>query len=250
MRRFARPGRPSSTSNHVERGTQLSNFGSAGQGVVVAGVAGSHQPPSEAVLAARGSSLERSLRCTNSAGSWKCLAWMEPDAWLKMAPRLLVSGSRGSTRRTSSCPSCRQARIFRSCTPASANGCLSMALIGNFLGHSDHCISISRRLVSQSAYPVIAQWRWARLVISLAQLPLPSSTGGYRHRPARGAYGAGAGRRSPASAPNHHKGEVKMASFETIFRIPSSHVLKAKFHSYGAGVPESEGTHRDRQRKL
>jgi hypothetical protein len=34
-------------------------------------------------------------------------------------------------------------------------------------------------------------------------------------------------------------GEVKMASFETIFRIPSSHVLKAKFHSYGAGVPES-----------
>jgi hypothetical protein len=30
-----------------------------------------------------------------------------------------------------------------------------------------------------------------------------------------------------------------MASFETIFRIPSSHVLKAKFHSYGAGVPES-----------
>ena len=30
-----------------------------------------------------------------------------------------------------------------------------------------------------------------------------------------------------------------MASLETIFRIPSSHVLKAKFHSYGAGVPES-----------
>ena len=30
-----------------------------------------------------------------------------------------------------------------------------------------------------------------------------------------------------------------MASFETIFRIPSSHVFKAKFHSYGAGVPES-----------
>jgi hypothetical protein len=71
------------------------------------------------------------------------------------------------------------------------------------------------------------------------QLPPPSSTGGYRHQPARGAYGAGADRCSPASAPNHHKGEVKMASFETIFRIPSSHVLKAKFHSYGAGVPES-----------
>ena len=36
-----------------------------------------------------------------------------------------------------------------------------------------------------------------------------------------------------------HMEKVKMASFETIFRIPSSHVLKAKFHSYGAGVPES-----------
>ena len=44
----------------------------------------------------------------------------------------------------------------------------------------------------------------------------------------------------PASAPNHITyGRSKMASFETIFRIPSSHVLRAKFHSYGAGVPES-----------
>src|ERR1700733_12599385 len=44
----------------------------------------------------------------------------------------------------------------------------------------------------------------------------------------------------PASAPNHITyGRSKMASFETIFRIPSSHVLKAKFHSYGGGVPES-----------
>jgi hypothetical protein len=30
-----------------------------------------------------------------------------------------------------------------------------------------------------------------------------------------------------------------MASFETIYRIPSSHVLKTKFHSYGGGVPDS-----------
>ena len=30
-----------------------------------------------------------------------------------------------------------------------------------------------------------------------------------------------------------------MASFETIFRIPSSHVLKTKSHSYGGGVPEN-----------
>ena len=30
-----------------------------------------------------------------------------------------------------------------------------------------------------------------------------------------------------------------MPSFETIFRIPSSHVLRTKFHSYGGGVPES-----------
>jgi hypothetical protein len=30
-----------------------------------------------------------------------------------------------------------------------------------------------------------------------------------------------------------------MASFETIFRIPASHILKTKFHSYGGGVPES-----------
>ena len=30
-----------------------------------------------------------------------------------------------------------------------------------------------------------------------------------------------------------------MASFETIFRIPSSHVLKTRFHSYGGGVPEN-----------
>ena len=72
------------------------------------------------------------------------------------------------------------------------------------------------------------------------QLPPPSSTGGYRHQRARGAYGAGADRRPPSSAPNY-MGEVKMTSFETIFRIPSSHVLKAKFHSYGAGVPESWG---------
>ena len=55
------------------------------------------------------------------------------------------------------------------------------------------------------------------------QLPPPSSTGGYRHQPARGAYGAGADR-PPASAPHLHS---------------SSHVLEAKFHSYGAGVPES-----------
>ena len=30
-----------------------------------------------------------------------------------------------------------------------------------------------------------------------------------------------------------------MASFETIYRIPSSHVLKTKFHSDGGGVPDS-----------
>jgi hypothetical protein len=30
-----------------------------------------------------------------------------------------------------------------------------------------------------------------------------------------------------------------MPSFETIFRIPSSHILKTKFHSYGGGVPET-----------
>lgn len=30
-----------------------------------------------------------------------------------------------------------------------------------------------------------------------------------------------------------------MASFETIYRIPSSHILKTKFHTYGGGVPES-----------
>jgi hypothetical protein len=30
-----------------------------------------------------------------------------------------------------------------------------------------------------------------------------------------------------------------MPSFETIFKIPSSHILKTKFHSYGGGVPES-----------
>ena len=72
------------------------------------------------------------------------------------------------------------------------------------------------------------------------QLPPPSSTGGYRHQPARGAYGAGADRRSPTGErAQSHKGEVKMASFETIFRIPSSHILQTKFHSYGGGVPES-----------
>jgi hypothetical protein len=72
------------------------------------------------------------------------------------------------------------------------------------------------------------------------QLPFASSTGGYRYQPARGAYGAGADRRRRRARPTYtHMGEVKMASFETIFRIPSSHVLKAKFHSYGAGVPES-----------
>jgi hypothetical protein len=30
-----------------------------------------------------------------------------------------------------------------------------------------------------------------------------------------------------------------MPSFETIFKIPSSQILKTKFHSYGGGVPES-----------
>jgi hypothetical protein len=38
---------------------------------------------------------------------------------------------------------------------------------------------------------------------------------------------------------NSHTEEGKMASFETIYRIPSSHVLKTKFHSYGEGVPDS-----------
>ena len=33
-----------------------------------------------------------------------------------------------------------------------------------------------------------------------------------------------------------------MASFEEMFRIPRSHVLKAKFHSYGGEVPESWST--------
>jgi hypothetical protein len=28
-----------------------------------------------------------------------------------------------------------------------------------------------------------------------------------------------------------------MVSFETIYRIPPSHVLKTRFHSYGDGVP-------------
>jgi hypothetical protein len=75
------------------------------------------------------------------------------------------------------------------------------------------------------------------------QLPPPSSTGGYRHQPARGAYGAGADRRRRRARPTYtHMGEVKMASFETIFRIPSSHVLKAKFHSYGAGCPRVGAT--------
>jgi len=30
-----------------------------------------------------------------------------------------------------------------------------------------------------------------------------------------------------------------MARFETLFRIPSTHFLKTKFHSYGGGVPET-----------
>jgi hypothetical protein len=30
-----------------------------------------------------------------------------------------------------------------------------------------------------------------------------------------------------------------MASFETIYRIPSSHVLRTESHSYGDGVPDS-----------
>jgi hypothetical protein len=46
-------------------------------------------------------------------------------------------------------------------------------------------------------------------------------------------------RRRGARPPTHIWEKLKMASFETIFRIPSSHVLKAKFHSYGGGVPES-----------
>jgi hypothetical protein len=45
--------------------------------------------------------------------------------------------------------------------------------------------------------------------------------------------------RRRARPPTHIWEKLKMASFETIFRIPSSHVLKAKFHSYGAGVRES-----------
>jgi hypothetical protein len=35
------------------------------------------------------------------------------------------------------------------------------------------------------------------------------------------------------------QGGGKWKSFETIYRIPSSHILKTKFHSYGGGVPDS-----------
>jgi hypothetical protein len=68
----------------------------------------------------------------------------------------------------------------------------------------------------------------------------PASASRYRHQPVCGACGAGVDRRRQrARLTNPHTGEVKMANFETIFRIPSSHILKAKFHSYGGGVPES-----------
>jgi hypothetical protein len=38
------------------------------------------------------------------------------------------------------------------------------------------------------------------------------------------------------SKPTYGRGE--MTRFEKIFRIPSSHVLETKFHSYGSGLPD------------
>jgi len=36
-----------------------------------------------------------------------------------------------------------------------------------------------------------------------------------------------------------HAERGKLESFETIYRIPPSHTLRTKFHSYGGGVPDS-----------